>query len=272
MECDRVRLDSQGCVGAQLGPGISKKIAVSTFGKLTSNDLACWLVSLPGGPQKIILDLMDAKDPDSIQDTCTFLLQLRKHDVLPKSLNGDIRVLHRFLGRRLMQVGNRLVGFFSKVVSAQGDVDFAKMPVYLCNWGAERLDSVKHISGAEAIVPRHVVITDKFKMINPHSDADASFSLPPSSQPVKDLFASDEGPNKFTVDKKGAALKLLADKAKEEVDAEDNATRSGVVETSASDGTILESRPRQLKAAALERARAALASKPKRARTMEFDK
>ena len=109
IECDLI---PKAASGLSLAQGSAKKIAVSTFGKLTSNDLACWLVSLPGGPQKIILDLMDAKDPDSIQDTCTFLLQLRKHDVLPKSLNGDIRVLHRFLGRRLMQVGNRLVGFF----------------------------------------------------------------------------------------------------------------------------------------------------------------
>lgn len=246
--------------------GSKTELKISSYGKLPSDTIAAFFAGLDGGPSKAILDLMDAKDADAIRDVGTMMLQLRRSDSIPKCCS-DPRVLTKFLKARLDQVGPRIPGWFGASVSPAGIIDWGKQPLFTLEWAERRLVSIKHMTGDIVELPQHVVITADFQLEHPHSDADAALVLSPAKQLIRELFAADQGPNRFLVDRRGKSIVGLASAAEAQVKADD----MKAAESAATPETgVLATRKQEAKTKALERARQVAAAAPKRLRSVQF--
>ena len=203
----------------------------TTFGKIPADFYAQWFASLPGGPSRQLLDVMDAKDPDCIRDIATMMLQIRRSDSIPK-VAYDRQVMSLLFSLRLEQVGPRVPGWFASSVAADGSIDWGKKPLFELDWADDTLKGVKHISGVAAVIPLHMSITKAYKLENPFADTEAAFVLAPARVLLKDLFDGHVGPNQFALDRKGKGLQGLAEKAKAQLDFERGKLQAGSLSSS----------------------------------------
>lgn len=247
---------------------------VTSFGKVPAELLASWLRGLKGGPSQQTLDKMHTADSQILHDIGTLILQLRRSNALPKSLQDD-RVLLAFFTLRADEIGKRYVEWFEKCINGQtGEVNWAGKPLYDFEWDDEHfLKSVTHISGEKVDVPSHVRIKKDFQVQNPHSDLEAALVMPPLKQVVAEFFPKGAGPWKFDVDKRSKSLNPLFERALHKVtDAEKKANDAiDAVESLETTSCTLEGRKKRLREEALNKARKAIESKVKRARSMVLE-
>lgn len=240
-----------------------------TFGKVSTDALAKWLCGLPDGPSKDLIDLVDSQDARAVRDIFTALLQLRPIDRIPAEARKDFKIAHKMLMSRMEVVGPRLPGWFRKSVNGKGDVDFSKVPLYAPEFENNRMKSIRHISGDLATIPDHVNITQDYCMQAPHDDMGAMMVKHPDEHLVANFFEAGKGPKRHALDRKNKSLDGLAEKAKKEVETETTAAKVKEPPVDLS-GAVLQRRAKEKRAAALEKARQALESAPKRSRTIEF--
>lgn len=246
----------------------TKQINRPSFGgKIPADVLANWMLSVEGAPPKNVLDTIDSQDKDAVRDMFTYLCQIRPSDKVPDSATVSLPVFNLMLTKRLAQVAPRLPGFFAQVVAGDGAVKWNKCPLYRTEFEGERLQTITHISGDSATLPDFINISRSYTLENPHDDMAACFTMPVDKQFIHQFFAADKGPNKHSLDKKGRIMATLADKAAEEV-AEQEKKLEDL--THVSSEPVLESRQKNIRQEALQRAREALSRQAKKARTIEF--
>lgn len=244
---------------------IDDHLGETTFGRLAVESQALLVSSIEGGPSQQLLDSFHDKDPHAIPDMCCYLFQAQKSDRLPEC-SQSASVLAQAMRARLVEVGNRHIAWFNDCVASDGTVDWTKRPLYPFKWKKNgNLEAVRHVSSAEASVPKHVHITQSWALGAPFSDDEARFMLEKSVHYLKDFFPKNSGSNQSRLDRAGNHMSELGKTAAAEI----KEKTKDIMQLVANPAEMrLESRQKRLREAALEKARAAIVHKPKRLRSL----
>lgn len=249
--------------GGRAGSSAEWEASRTSWGKLPTDYLAGWLCSLPGGPSKSMLDRIDSQDGEAVRDIFTMATQLRRTDAIPKPCLKKA-LMAKVLAFRFEHVGPRLTGWFAESVDAQGGINWSKCPLFALTWEGPRLASVSHKLGDVATIPEHVHISREYKF--GFDDQGARFELAPVVFHLKDFFGAGLGPNRFVCDKKGRMMASLVDRAKGQLQEEEEIARRNAA--AADCDVTLTTRQSQKREAALEKARDSLNKRGKRQREL----
>jgi hypothetical protein len=154
------------------------------------------------------------KDPDGIDILFHFETQLANECKFPKEM-ADKHIATSCVNHWADHNGSRLDLFLkNKGVLSDGTINIAAQGcAYTLQLNKNGICiEIKHISGARYVPPPHVVITEKFKLHDNHSDELATVTLAPTSYTLVDLFEASTTFKQHIKD--NADGSLLADYAK----------------------------------------------------------
>lgn len=214
---------------------------------------ASFIVDLAGGAiSNALMSKIDAVDEHAIQEIFAMLTKTVGSESLPRDF-VDQRMLASAMRARHQQV---LADFDMKAwvkehISASGAISWERAGPYTYVFSKEgQLVSVKHVTGATAEVPKHMVIDTAFTLKNCAYDMMAQFFLGPVLHMVYKLFPKGEGPNKFGFDRNGAVMRSLLGAAQACVRDADRASN-----IASDEGLQSKDHAKERRAAALEKAR-----------------
>lgn len=114
----------------------------STFGQVMAHSKASVMASMPDGPSRNILDLMHDKDAHSVPDAFGCAFEVCDGDKIPKEVREDPSVFTHALRLRLRDIGFNFGEWFNDCVDAEGNVDWAKRPMYRCTFDESNVYSL----------------------------------------------------------------------------------------------------------------------------------
>lgn len=168
-------------------------------------------------------------------------------------------MLAKVLDKRIADL--RLAGRFetiAKAVGPTGALDWPQITAYRFIFTNGKATELHHDSGASVTMPEHVVITSAFRMAHGAHDLLTTCSLSMTTHQLAHFFDDGEGPKRSVLDTKGTMMKAM-------FEVQCDATSNG---SSSSDqghtAVVLANHAELKRKAALEKARASLASKPKK--------
>ena len=175
--------------------------------------LASWLVTLPGGPSLVEIDMMHSMDPFVVRKLFSSITQLSDHDRIPISAMNQ-KVMRKLLTMRANEVGNRMQLLYRPMFC--GDECEFFSPLFDLNFKGGRLSSIMHISGDVAVIPELVVITLDWALVLSYSDGQAKLEYQPRVFYIKTFFGPDAGPNRHRLNPGSPgqdSLNMCADQA-----------------------------------------------------------
>lgn len=201
---------------------------------------------------------MDQADEKAVDECFEFVTSLGPHDVLPATAK-EKHLLAKVLDKRIGDL--RLALRFdtvAKAVGPTGILDWSQITAYRFVFANGKATELQHDSGASVRMPDHVVITSAFRMAHGAHDLLTTCSLSMTTHQLAHFFVDGDGPKRSVLDKKGTMLKAMFDVQSE---AQADSSSSASYGQSA---VVLANHAELKRKAALEKARNALASRPKK--------
>lgn len=166
---------------------------MTTFAKLDPSWLASfWVAASANRITLQQLGLAACKSNDIVVNLFLLATSLSPKLPVPESLRAKDQVL-LFLRSRIGKLC-RMPAIIQNL-AADGTYDVKKRGAFPLVFQEGRAKEIRHIGGAVAAVPSHVLVTDKLKMRNWHCDATCMVELAPAKHVLKTFFSNNIGPN-----------------------------------------------------------------------------
>ena len=215
-----------------------------------------------------IIGRIDDVGDMALEDMFRMFTKMQGTEQLPKEFQEKALANLAFRVRMHSIGGASIALWVDRYVDTRsGQIDWAGGAAYTFTASQGILVTAKHHSGCQAPIPEWMRIVEGTKLLSPAIDTLTAFDMQPKPVPISQFFADGSGPNNHVFDKKGRAMKAWLQQAQQVL----QGTRAFSGSTATVGSVKLRDYTKEKRVAGLEIARAKMAERPKRPRTIHLN-